>query len=103
MQIGHFLMTIKICYICEKDTVTDAVSTHEVEYKGIKKDLPLHHTLCSYCESESAGSKHLSLNKEIVLNFRKEVDESLNKPLRGMFPHVLYLDDSSYIEDIKND
>lgn len=96
-------MTIKICYICEKDTVTDAASTHEVEYKGIKKDLPLHHTLCNYCGSDSANSKHLFLNKEIVLNFRKEVDESLNKPLRGMFPHVLYLDDSSYIEDIKND
>lgn len=88
-------MTIKICPLCEEDELTEAVSTHEVEYKSVKKDLPLYHTFCSYCESESAGSKHLSLNKEIVLNFRKEVDESLNKPLRGMFPHVLYLDDSS--------
>ena len=30
-------MTIKICPLCEKDTVTDAVSTHEVEYKSVKK------------------------------------------------------------------
>jgi len=103
MQIGYFLMTIKICPLCAEGHLSQSSYTCNVEYRGVKKDLTFSMHLCNICGGDMACNGDLNHNKTEVVSFRKEVDESLKKPLRGMSPHVLYFDDSSYIEDIKND
>lgn len=96
-------MTIKICPLCAVGHLNQSSYTCNVEYRGVKKDLTFSMHLCNICGEDMACNGDLNHNKTEVVNFRKEVDESLKNPLRGMSPDVLYLDDSGFIEDIKND
>ncbi|MYL28155.1 MULTISPECIES: type II toxin-antitoxin system MqsA family antitoxin [Halomonadaceae] len=62
------------CPVCEEGVLQEQVEANEVEYKGIKGQLPLHYAVCTECGSEQAGAAHALRNKRSMMAFRKEVD-----------------------------
>jgi hypothetical protein len=63
------------CPICEKGILTNMVERENSTYKGITEKTDLHYSFCSYCESNIANCDQLKKNKQIMIDFKKYVDD----------------------------
>jgi len=64
----------ELCPICGEGHVTDQVQMTETQYKGHKKNLPLHFKLCDSCTSDFAGAQESKQNRRELMAFHKSVD-----------------------------
>lgn len=65
------------CPCCGVGVLTPKITNNYVEYKGKSKFLPLHFSICSYCETEQADQQQSVENKRVMDAFKKAVDETL--------------------------
>lgn len=67
----------RCCPCCGVGVLTPKITNNYVEYKGKSKSLPLHFSICSYCETEQADQQQSVENKRVMDAFKKAVDETL--------------------------
>lgn len=63
-----------ICPVCEEGTLRVLVETNSVEYKSQKKDLALHYSECDCCGSDITTAEQSRKNKQLMTEFKKQVD-----------------------------
>ena len=68
---------IDICPLCAEGRLSKSTYVCNVEYRSVKKDLTFSMHICDYCKGDMACNEDLNHNKNTVVNFRKEVDNSL--------------------------
>ena len=79
----HYIIIIMhnnlvVTYIISKrNHIISKITNNYVEYKGKSKFLPLHFSICSYCETEQADQQQSVENKRVMDAFKKVVDETL--------------------------
>jgi HTH-type transcriptional regulator/antitoxin MqsA len=68
---------LETCPLCEEGQLSEIAEQDKETYKGIRGLVVFHYSVCNYCESEQANSAQTKINKENMVNFRLDVDESL--------------------------
>ena len=63
-----------ICPVCEEGTLHVLVETNSVEYKSQKKELALHYSECDCCGSDITTAEQSRKNKQLMTEFKKQVD-----------------------------
>ena len=74
---GEAMSGQELCPLCGEGHVTASVQMLEYEYKGQKTQLPSHYRQCNVCASDFAGMEESKLNKDIVMAFRKHVEDTI--------------------------
>lgn len=67
-------MKNEICPLCGEGELIDLTFPSEFEHRGRTTTLMLHMANCTACNSDLADSKHMTLNLNLSLRFRSEVD-----------------------------
>jgi len=62
------------CPVCGEGELTSKTTRSYVEYKGKSKYLPLHFSVCDYCEIEQTDQRESLENKREMNEFKKSVD-----------------------------
>ncbi|WP_159282173.1 type II toxin-antitoxin system MqsA family antitoxin [Rahnella variigena] len=62
------------CPVCGEGALTPKTTHSYVEYKGKSKFLPLHFSVCDYCEIEQTDQRESLENKREMNEFKKSVD-----------------------------
>jgi HTH-type transcriptional regulator/antitoxin MqsA len=63
-----------ICTVCEEGTLHEQIETNSVEFKSQNKELPLHFSECDCCGSDIATPEQSRKNKQLMTEFKKQVD-----------------------------
>ena len=63
-----------ICGICENGKLTYMTESNEVEFKGHKRIIPTHYSICNTCYSNQANSDQMKLNKMLMIEFKNYVN-----------------------------
>lgn len=66
------------CPLCGIGMLTQKTTYQHVMHKGKEKCLPLHFSVCSYCESEQANEQQLLANKMAMFAFEGDYMEPPN-------------------------
>lgn len=83
-----------LCPICKECNLIRTHSLHLVEYRNVKKELPLYYHYCNHCGSELGFHTDINDNKAEVVNFKASVNETLDL-VRGMSQDILWIDELS--------
>lgn len=62
------------CPICDEGYLVAGLEKNAVEYRGVKRELPLLVSDCDTCGSETATADQVRQNKRVMVAFKKEVD-----------------------------
>lgn len=68
------MQPIDKCPICNQGKPTRHIEQVQSTYKGYTIELPLHYLICDVCGSDFAGMHESETNRNILLNWRKEID-----------------------------
>ena len=66
----------KLCVACRTDTLELEETSYIVAYKGHAKELFLRERFCKCCGIAWTYPDHMTYNKNLMIAFRKSVDES---------------------------
>jgi len=66
-----------LCELCGIGYASRFVLEEQFKYRGRKIVLPLLAHSCNHCGSEYANAEDLSLNKQTMIAFEKDIDDEL--------------------------
>lgn len=66
------------CDLCRAKKAVDAMELTYIEYKGVSEELWFRFKLCYNCGCDYSGKEESQYNKEVIKEFKRMVDESLN-------------------------
>lgn len=66
--------TMKSCPVCEQGELLDKTDWHLIKYNRVSIWMPSFCSVCNYCKSELTDVEQASTNKQIMVDFRKAVD-----------------------------
>lgn len=66
------------CDLCRAKKAVEAMELTYIEYKGVSEELWFRFKLCYNCGCDYSGKEESQYNKEVIKEFKRMVDESIN-------------------------